>query len=619
MRRRLTAMGASLGAAIVVGAAAQSPQDAPQRFRASVNVVQLDVSVLGKDRLPVRGLSAADFTVMEDGKPRPIVSFTPIDVPQREPASAAWVRDVAPDVVSNDGGNRRLIAIVMDDVVPKGDSSFVNTGTKVARAIVDQLRPSDLAAVVFTLSGRNQTFTADRQKLLDAIASYGPARAEVACELKPSHSCAVDAMDRLADVLAAAPAGRKMLFYVGIKPLPEVIEYNFEKPVGAVDSFDRPKVVMDLFRKLQAANITVDSFDISGITGEAPGGGVDDIRTLAYNTGGRAIVNNNEPWTPVSDIFRQNGSYYLLGVESDAKPGDPRLHKIQVTTSRPGLTVRTRSGYFAAPIEGPNKDAATSSPTAAVDAALDTTLPIGGIPLELSVVPFAAPSGKGATLLVFTGLHQPAPPAAPLWGRIELVSRAYDLEGQPQSTYRQNIDVRPGSNARYQVLGQLQVRGARRYDVRVAAAGEGRRGSVFADIEVPDFEHAPLALSGLVLGNGSSKPPADARLAELIPIVPVTVRTFTPRDAVVAFMRVYRRDKGKGLSGRVVATIADDRDKKVFEQEDPLGAPASTAGGGQPHRLDLPLRDLQPGSYLLTFDVSSGKEHASRSVRFSVR
>ena len=64
MRRRLTAMGASLGAAIVVGAAAHSPQDTPQRFRTSVNVVQLDVSVLGKDRLPVRGLSAADFTVM---------------------------------------------------------------------------------------------------------------------------------------------------------------------------------------------------------------------------------------------------------------------------------------------------------------------------------------------------------------------------------------------------------------------------------------------------------------------------------------------------------------------------------------------------------------------------
>ncbi len=35
-----------------------------------VDAVQLDVSVLDKERRPVRGLTAADFTVLEDGKPR---------------------------------------------------------------------------------------------------------------------------------------------------------------------------------------------------------------------------------------------------------------------------------------------------------------------------------------------------------------------------------------------------------------------------------------------------------------------------------------------------------------------------------------------------------------------
>jgi hypothetical protein len=105
--------------------------------------------------------------------------------------------------------------IVMDDAVPHADSSFIRLGTKVAREIVDQLRPSDLAAVVFTFAGHNQTFTPDRNKLFEAIASYRPAPADLACSLKPTQSCNVDAMDRLADVLAAAPAGRKMMFYMG--------------------------------------------------------------------------------------------------------------------------------------------------------------------------------------------------------------------------------------------------------------------------------------------------------------------------------------------------------------------------------------------------------------------
>ena len=47
----------------------QLPPVQPPTFRTGVDAVQLDVSVLDKDRRPVRGLTAADFTVLEDGKP----------------------------------------------------------------------------------------------------------------------------------------------------------------------------------------------------------------------------------------------------------------------------------------------------------------------------------------------------------------------------------------------------------------------------------------------------------------------------------------------------------------------------------------------------------------------
>ena len=46
-------------------------------FRTAVDLVHLDVSVLDKDRKPVRGLTAADFTITEDNKSQSIVAFRP--------------------------------------------------------------------------------------------------------------------------------------------------------------------------------------------------------------------------------------------------------------------------------------------------------------------------------------------------------------------------------------------------------------------------------------------------------------------------------------------------------------------------------------------------------------
>ena len=61
---------------------AQTPQRQPApTFRAGIDVVQLDVSVLDKNRRPIKGLTAADFTVLENGKPQPIVAFDEVDIP----------------------------------------------------------------------------------------------------------------------------------------------------------------------------------------------------------------------------------------------------------------------------------------------------------------------------------------------------------------------------------------------------------------------------------------------------------------------------------------------------------------------------------------------------------
>src|SRR5687767_870128 len=109
---------------------------------------------------------------MEDGRPRPIVSFTEIRVPPPIAFTAAWMADIAPDVMTNTHPPGRLIVIAIDDAALSTNGALwgVQKARAAARAAVKELGPDDLAALVLTEHGRTaQNFTNDRARLLAAI------------------------------------------------------------------------------------------------------------------------------------------------------------------------------------------------------------------------------------------------------------------------------------------------------------------------------------------------------------------------------------------------------------------------------------------------------------------
>src|SRR5262245_1671589 len=150
----------------VLAAFTQQRPDPQPSFRTGVELVQLDVSVLDRDRRPVRGLTAADFTVLEDGVERPIASFVAVDLPDGPSSGAAWLRDVPRDVASNRLDAQRVVVIVFDDFHIPFDPGFSDTAKRIASSVVERLGASDLAAVVFTINRRSgQEWTIDRQRL----------------------------------------------------------------------------------------------------------------------------------------------------------------------------------------------------------------------------------------------------------------------------------------------------------------------------------------------------------------------------------------------------------------------------------------------------------------------
>src|SRR5262245_37542200 len=153
-----------LAAAVCVAAGAGALRS---QFRTGVEVVEVDVSVLDEKRRPVRGLTAADFTILEDGRSQEIVSFSAIDVPEANAAQSGWMRDVAPDVRTNLAGGDRLLVMVLDDAQVRAGPQHVKAVKDMARGVIDRLGPNDLASVVFTRDNSGaQPFTNDRQRLL---------------------------------------------------------------------------------------------------------------------------------------------------------------------------------------------------------------------------------------------------------------------------------------------------------------------------------------------------------------------------------------------------------------------------------------------------------------------
>src|ERR1700733_11098306 len=68
-----------LGALAVQAQGTTAVPQNPPSFRAGVNLVELDVSVLDKDRRPVTGLQLADFTVLDNGEARRIGAFSAVE------------------------------------------------------------------------------------------------------------------------------------------------------------------------------------------------------------------------------------------------------------------------------------------------------------------------------------------------------------------------------------------------------------------------------------------------------------------------------------------------------------------------------------------------------------
>ena len=81
---------------------------------------------------------------------------------------------------------------------------------------------------------------------------------------------------------------------------------------------------------------------------------IENLRTLAENTDGLAVVNTNDLDKGLRRVADDLSAYYLLGYYSSNPKPDGSYRKITVRVRRPGVDVRARRGYRAATLEEVN-------------------------------------------------------------------------------------------------------------------------------------------------------------------------------------------------------------------------------------------------------------------------
>ena len=652
----------------------QPPSTQPT-FRLGVDVVQVDVSVLDNQRRPVRGLTAADFTVLEDGKPRPVTVFNPIEIeehPPRVDGVASWVRDVPPDVTTNDVRPKgRLVVIMFDWSIRPEDQVLAR---KIATAAVDELGPEDLAAVVFTSTFSNagipQNFTSDRARLLAAInRPFATALVEPCGILADPRNhncimlkdpegyesggclcglCVLEAIAHVADAVRDVPGRRKSVLFIGSYfrssesmdgPLSLRELKRPKDPASAIvgPPADRPGYCSaqlrnareKMVRSTSLANLTVHVLDPVGIETESNspmGGGRtgqlerrDGLAVLADETGGRAVVNTNAPEARVPEVFAESHSYYLLGFPAADPTPNGRFHKIEVKVHRPGVSVQTRAGYYAGETRAAGSKPTVVSPDAA--AAIDGVLPRTDVPLRVNVAPFALPGKLESAVAIVLNVQQKASTVQNQ--AVRVLAAAFDRNGRSVASEEQTIAVasRPaaGGNTTYEVLSRL-VLAPGRYEIRAALdAGQDQRASVYTYVDVPDFAKQPLSLSGIVLAVAPAvgAAPTDA-FNDLMPIVPTARREMALTDRATAFLRVYQDAKATVLPATVTARIRDTTDHVVFDNVAVLAADRFTNHAAD-YRIEIPVDRLPSGEYLLTIEAAQSEHIARRGLRFTTR
>jgi len=610
-------------------------------FRAGVEALPVDVSVVDDRGQPIRDLLAADFTVRVDGRPRRVASAQWIAAGSASRAGAAPI--VPEGFVSNESsGGGRLIALVVDQPnIPFGEMRPIRDAIN---GFIDRLTPADRVAVIGLGQPSVTTpFLADKHQLKAAIERIPGQRQQPGGASSHELGIAVSlAIDRGEEATLMLVASRDCPGANQRQRQPCIEEIRAEASAIAADArqsgnaaltglreilatlkgIDGPKTLLyvsqgfftdrergddtgrinELGGLASAARTSIyslrmeDSSEITRAKASMPGLNVEDEMLRRYGletltgAGGGALFNlTGTGGAAFERLSSELSGYYLLGLDADARDRDGKAHPIRVDVGRNNVIVRAHRTMVAGGGSDAGTAAAVRSPQQIVTAALSSPLPASSLPIRAIAFTFRGLDEGKVRLLI----HAEIGSAYTSPQRLPVAYFVFDKNGKAVDGQMTDVRLAPAATG---VPSAVVFTGGASvdpgdYTVKIVVADGERVGSVELPVHAALLDLGRLQLTELIAGGplppaNLLRPSVGARVS--FGSVHGYLEAYGPDAATLRVtFEVAGEDRGPAILNADVQGLLVAQERVVFSQM-------------------MLVQALPPGSYRLRALVSQG-------------
>ena len=624
------------------------PQTKQPVFRAGVELLTVDATIVDRDGRQITDLAVTEFVVEVDGKPRPVVSAEYVKLVD-PPAPVGTTRKAPPppenpffSTNTRAVEKGRLIVLIVDE-----GNIRIGQGRDVMRSaakFIDGLSPNDKVALAAIPRGALVDFTDNHERvregllatvgratrfkgrffmsLSEAIAAYEHSDSMLRAQLI-LRECAAVLNNPVEATRCEIEVEQEAGEYVNhMRRQTQDSLYGMREVLRSLAALEGPKAVILISEGLVLDGLGSDVEEIAAVAADVRA----SLDVMLLDVPAVDVSESQRPTTPREDrerettglemlagtsrgaihrvvassdnafgrIMRSLSGYYLIGVEATPADRDGRRHRISVKSNRRGTTVYSRRGFLAP------MSAAASSPVEAVTRALRAPLTNNDVSMRLATWTYKEPGGAKVRLLVTAEIERAADQPLDYTAGFIVVdhnNRAISSTVEPR-TLRESSGA-PG----VAVFAGSILLDPGSYLLRFSAVdSEGRVGSVERRFDAWQMNATGMTVGDLLIGQVATKD------APMIPAIEPVVA-----GQLAAMMEIY---DAKLATGNVQATL----DIMVDENAKPLlTTPLSISVGRSPEigviQGLVSTAPLPPGRYLARASVRQDGKPQGHLVR----